>query len=726
VSAVSFRVTTAHASLVLITAALPVAFVGTLKTSDARSEPLAFALPKGRAAVLDALRDGDLVAVRASDSAEADARLAVDTSANTAWSGRAGSKTWTWAASFARPAHLGVIRVLWGKAPTIGVPTVFKWEVVAPRPDGETCDRTPPSAADVWTPLSEADQGAAAGAVSPAQPTRRSWFVDTSACGVRLVVLGTNAGPPVVHDVRAIESARDVLRDGVASDDGASPGSTAADAIDGTYARRWVGARGQGHWTLRVDLAEPAPVDRVRLVLGLDATSVPRSRAGRSYGIAWGPIHYVLETSEDGVRFDRIASEPVRADGTILPLRRRLVSIGEPRPIRALRLAIVGATDGEGRPTPDAVPVIREIAAYRSDDARPILAAPWILSVNANPSGQSRLAPGGELTDDARHAKFLQRRFASLLPALRGDDLYARIRGGQPEAFDGPSNDRAGEALESIEGDDPQLDAALLAKSAPPPIAVLSGSNDWDYASETGPDPAFPQRWHWDPLPGARLGGMGQLARAVRARMSPFLGFCGGAQLLGLLEAELPSHEVSVEDGDLIDEVLSRATGKPIRGFAPPAECERAWPGDPRPARATVAFDPADPLFTDLAGAARRSTTQELPLSHADAVRPDAFLPDGPLRRFEVLATSSFCAPEGVLARTRDTLSATPKWCRTVPQAFRSRDSAWPVIGAQFHAEQRDFAAPAPGDPPESVADPRLFLAAAYELIVDAHLRLAP
>ena len=249
-------------------------------------------------------------------------------------------------------------------------------------------------------------------------------------------------------------------------------------------------------------------------------------------------------------------------------------------------------------------------------------------------------------------------------PALRGDDLYARVRGGQPEAFDAPSNDRAGEALESIEGDDPQLDASLLAKSAPPPIAVLSGSNDWDYASETGPDPAVPQRWHWDPLRGARLGGMGQLARAVRARMSPFLGFCGGAQLLGLLEAEPASHELSVDDEDLIDEVLSRATGKPIRGFAPPAECERAWPGDPRPARATVAFDPADPLFTDLAGAAGRSTTQELPLSHADAVRPDAFSPDGPLRRFEVLATSTFCAPEGVAAQARDALSANPKRAR--------------------------------------------------------------
>ena len=92
--------------------------------------------------------------------------------------------------------------------------------------------------------------------------------------------------------------------------------------------------------------------------------------------------------------------------------------------------------------------------------------------------------------------------------------------------------------LESIEGDDPQLDASLLAKSAPPPITVLSGSNDWDYASETGPDTLFPQRWHWDPLRDARLGGMGQLAQAVRSRVTAFLGFCGGAQLLGLLEAE--------------------------------------------------------------------------------------------------------------------------------------------------------------------------------------------
>jgi hypothetical protein len=389
---------------------------------------------------------------------------------------------------------------------------------------------------------------------------------------------------------------------------------------------------------------------------------------------------------------------------------------------------MVGATGADGRPDPDGVPVVREMSAYRSDDTRRILAAPWILSVNANPSGQLRAAPGGELMDDARHARFLQGRFAPFLPALRADDLYARLLDGHPEGFDASSNDQAGEALESIEGDDPQLDASLLAQSAPPPIVVLSGSNDWDYSSDTGPDPGSPERWHWDPLRDARLGGMGQLARVVRGRMTPFIGFCGGAQLLGLLEAEPLDHK-SVDDEDLIDEVLRRATGKPIRGFAPPTECERAWPGDPRSRRATVAFDREDPLFADLAGPAGRSTTQELPLSHADAVRCEAFLPAGPLRRFEVVATSTFCGPEVVAANPVDGLSATqkgPSWCRTLPQAFRSRDRAWPIIGAQFHAEQRDFPSAAPGDPPESVADPRLFLAAAYELIVDAHLRLAP
>ena len=137
---------------------------------------------------------------------------------------------------------------------------------------------------------------------------------------------------------------------------------------------------------------------------------------------------------------------------------------------------------------------------------------------------------------------------------------------------------------------------------------------------------------------------------------------------------------------------------------------------------------PRDPLFADLPGTGR-STTQALPASHADAVRPDAFLPGGPLARFDVLATSAFCAMRSSLpARATECLRdpSGPGSCDTVPEAFRSNGAGWPIIGAQFHAEQRDFAIPGPGDPPESVADARLFFAAAYEQMVDAYVRLAP
>ena len=110
-------------------------------------------------------------------------------------------------------------------------------------------------------------------------------------------------------------------------------------------------------------------------------------------------------------------------------------------------------------------------------------------------------------------------------------------------------------------------------------------------------------------------------------------------------------------------------------------------------------------------------------------MRADAFLPGAPLQRFEVLATSAFCGPDVVAASPRDGVFPNPSgpgWCDTVPEAFRSRDHAWPVIGTQFHAEQKDFATPGPGDPPESVADARLFFAAAYEEMVDAYVKLAP
>jgi hypothetical protein len=682
-----------------------------------------------RTSVLDALRTPDVLAVRAADPSGDDARLAVDGRDDTAWTGRPGETRWKWSAAFGQPVHVGLLRARFGASSTSGVPTAFHWEVRAAAADARSCPALAATGDEAWVALDGADQSTGFGGDLLAQPTRRSWFVDADACGLRLVVERTNAGPPVVREVQAIEGARDVLRDGEAGDDGAYPGFQAADAIDGTYARRWAGAPGRSRWTLRVVLREPQAIDRVRLVLGFDATSVPRPGSGRSYAVSWAPVRYTLEASEDGRRFFPLASEPLRPDGSVLPLRRRLVTLPEARTVRVLRLVMGGATGASGLPEAGAVPVVRELAAYRGDDARPILAAPWLLSVNANPSAESHLTPGGELTNDAYWAKFLQRRFAPLLPVLRADDRFDRSLGSRGEALDAPPSDQAGEGLESIEGDDPLLDAQLLSQSSPPPIAVLSGSDDWDYAAETGPDPLKPKRWHWDPLRDARAGGMGQLAPAVRQRVAPFLGFCGGAQILGLLEARRGDASSPDDDRRTIDLVLRRISGRPIRGFAPPIDVERAWPGDPHPPRAKIQFLPTEPLFADLAGPQRRSTTQALPESHSDAVRADAFLTGSPLQRFTVLATSAFCGPDVVAASARDGVFPNPSgpgWCDTVPEAFRSRDHAWPVIATQFHAEQKDFATPGPGDPPESVADARLFIAAAYEEMVDAYVKLAP
>jgi hypothetical protein len=714
----------AGATLVSLSVTLPIAL-----THPSPAAAGALVVEHERASVLDALHTPDLLVVRATDPSGDDARLAVDGRDETAWTGRPGETRWAWSAAFGRPVHVGLVRAHFGTSATSGVPTAFHWEAREASPGAASCPALSATSDEGWVALDATEQTANPAGDFLAQPTRRSWFVDAAACGLRLVIDRTNAGPPVVREVQAIEGARDVLREAEASDDGSYPGFPAAGAVDGTYGRRWAGVPGKSRWTLRVVLPEPQPIDRVRLVLGFDATSVPRPGSGRSYAVSWAPVRYDLEASEDGKRFFPIASEPLRPDGSILPLRRRLVTLSEPRTVRVLRLVMTGATGASGLPEAGAVPVVRELAAYRADDSRPILAAPWLLSVNANPSAESHLTPGGELTNDAYWAKFLQRRFATLLPALHADDRFDRSLGNRGEALDAAPSDEAGEMLEAIEGDDPQLDAQLLSQSSPPPIAVLSGSDDWDYAAETGPDPLKPKRWHWDPLRDARAGGMGQLGPAVRQRVAPFLGFCGGAQILGLLEARRGEGSSPEEDRRTIDLVLRRISGRPIRGFAPPIDIERAWPGDPHPPRAKIQFLPADPLFVDLSGTQRRSTTQSLPESHSDSVRADAFLSTAPLSRFSVLATSAFCGLDVVAASARDGVFPNPSgpgWCDTVPEAFRSRDHAWPVIGAQFHAEQKDFATAGPGDPPESVADARLFLAAAYDEMVDAYVKLGP
>ncbi len=646
-------------------------------------------------------------------------RDALEARGETIGAGWSGQQPWRWTATFPNAVHVGLLRARFGVRPTEGVPTKLHWEALAAR-DGQTCPATTAAASrDGGVPVPDTDVSLPPTEASGAQPTRRSWFVDVDACGVRLVVDATNGGPPVLDDVEAIESARDVLRGARASDDGAYPGFTASGAVDGTYARRWAGARGRGSWTLRVDLPRAELLDRVHLVLGFDARTTPRPGAGRSYVVSWAPLRYALEASDDGTHFVPIASEIHRADGAVLPVRRRLVTLASARRVRALRLVMTVATDASGLPGPDGVPVVRELSAYRADDTRPVLQAPWILSVDANPSAQTHLLPGGETGSDAFMAGMLQRRLAAWLPSLRRDDRFGHRVGPAGDPLDVPVRDAAGEALESIEGDDPVLDGQLLSAFDPPPIVVLSGSNDWDFGEQSAPDRANPRRWTWNPLQDASMGGMGALVGAVGERVAPFLGFCGGAQILALLEARSGRADGRC-DQCVIDSVLERTTGSPIRGFAPFQDLERSWPGDRSGLRARVDFLPDDPLFADLAGDAGRASTQSLPEMHADAVRPSAFGGGGPLDRFELLATSTFCPPE---TASQDGGRAT---CGTLAQAFRSRDRAWPVIGVQFHPEQRDFADAAPGDPPESVADARLFLAAAFEQIVDAYVRLAP
>lgn len=703
-----------------------VASLATLALTDVgRASPRALVSARPHGVTLDAMHSTDLLAVRAGTDDGEDAGRAVDGREDTYWMGRAGEQAWRWSATFARPIQLGLVRARLGLTPMSGVPTVFRWEALRPAPGSTSC-RTD-AGAELWTLL---DAPTRADAVTDplARPTRRSFFADVDACELRLTVDRTNAGPPVLREVQTFESARDVLRDATASDDGAFPRFDAAGVVDGTYAGRWAGAPERSRWTLRLDLREATPIDRIRLVLGFDATSVPRPGHGRSYAVAWSPLHYVLEGSEDGVRFFALAGEPQRPDGTVLPLRRRLLTFPGGRRLRALRLVMAGATGASGQPDASAVPVVREISAFRADDPRPILAPPWVLSVNANPSAQTHGLPGGEAANDAYWAKFLQHRFSLVLPEMERDDRYDRSLGARGEPLDAVPRAEAGEVLESIEGDDPVLDASWLSRSSPPPITVLSGSGDWDYAGRTGPDPQRPRHWLWDPLPPPGAGGMGQVAAAVRGRVAPFLGFCGGAQLLALFEAQ---QIEGTPDDDLqtIDSVLRRTSGPPVRGFAPGSDTVRSWPGDASGARTQLRFDGGSPLFADLFQPDARTTSRAFSESHSDAIRPDAFLPGGPLERLALLASSDFCGPRVVTSSARDVARPAPSGgglCATIPEVFRSRDPAWPLIGTQFHPEQRDFASPAPGDPPESVADARLFFAATYEELVDAYLRLAP
>jgi hypothetical protein len=584
--------------------------------------------------------------------------------------------------------HLSAVRARF-RSTLSGVPIRYTWEIRA-------------CGANEFEPIAGAsedlpDEGARA------LPRRRTWFVDAKGCALRLTVLGTNAGVPAIESIEPVEGARDLLRSAIATDDAdrATPTVT-----DGAYETGWTGTPGRGRWTLTLPLPHAERIDRVRLILGSAATSIARAGLGRNYAVARAPLRWSLLASEDGTTFTTVARSGAAQ------VRRPLVRLKGDRAVTALKLVLEGSTDDDGIASPAASPMVREISAYAAGDQRPVVSEPWVLSVNANPAASGHAGPGGELANDAYFAKFLQLRFANLSSAVARDDRYTRMLGSHGELLRVESSPSDGRGVESIEGDDPILDANWLSASWPPPIVVLSGSNDWDYARRTSTTASG--RTRWNPLLSAREGGMGALATAVRDRAAPMIGICGGAQILALLEARQSG------DGDEIDGVLRRNTGRPIRGFAPRSSLIRAWPGESG-GGVPVSFDAHDPLFADI-GARGRTTTHAFPQSHLDLIRPEAFADDAPLARFKILATSLFCSPV-VLASLHSPNGKAH--CARVTEAFRARDGAWPLIGVQFHPEQRDFAVAPGGDPPEAVADARLFLAAAYEEIVDAQLRNA-
>ena len=456
------------------------------------------------------------------------------------------------------------------------------------------------------------------------------------------------------------------------------PGTPADGAIDGTYARRWAGAPG------KIALVAPrrsrpsrSPSTACASSSASTRRASPRPGGGRSYAVAWAPLHYTLEASEDGRHFVAVASEPLRADGSILPLRRRLVTLRR----AAHRARPAPRDDGRhGRERP----ARRGGRARRARDRRvPRRRRPPDPRDAVDPERQRQ--PVGRVAHDARRRDH-QRRVPREVPAGPLREAPARAPSRRPlraiarrATASRSTRPRATRRARSSSRSRATIRCSTRSSSrraARRPSRCSAGRTTGTTRPRPDPDAAHPKRWHWDPLRDARLGGMGQLAAAVRHRVAPFIGFCGGAQILGLLEARRSDATSPEDDRRLIDQVLRRTSGHPIRGFAPPIDVERAWPTDPHPPRAKIQFLPDDPLFADLSGPLHRSTTQALPESHADAIRPDAFLAGGPLARFDVLATSAFCAQDVVAAGPRDGVFPNPSGpgsCDTVPEAFRSR-----------------------------------------------------
>jgi hypothetical protein len=438
------------------------------------------------------------------------------------------------------------------------------------------------------------------------------------------------------------------------------------------------------------------------------------------------PLDYRVSTSHDDdpthlVPLDE--ARPPRSSEGEIPTRRRLIHLGTPRPVKLVRITIPRATGPWGEPEAAiAAPVIREVGLYEASDRRPVITEPLFLSVDANPAGLTERLAGGSSSADGLFARYVYHRLRRIVLGFDADSRW-------PADAARRRDQGTGRFLEAIEGDDPQLARPLLDATHPPPIVMLSGSFDWDYQPETAPSPQKKGHWGWDVLAPARSPdrGMGQLAEAVLDRAAPFIGFCGGAQILALLEALGGRPGIDLET---LDSLILRNENRPIRGLlGKPTPREHAWWYDEPPLdalRPTMIFDPTDPLFNAPLDP-RRDRTRELPSSHGDMLRASLF--GRRLGRLKLVAQSHLCGPEvdpdGPEPTFPDPTDPSRR-CVAVTQAFRSIDPlAYPVVGFQFHPEQRDLMRLAAGSPPEARGDALNAMANAIQLAIDGYLRLA-
>lgn len=667
------------------------------------------------------------------ESPGGEAALAVDGDLGTAWRGSSASLSY-WDLRFARIVHLGLLRFFWGDASNQGVPSSYRVEIQ--RPDREQhCSKDAP-----WELLpgglrEDRDPNTFVHGPQDVHAMHQALFTDEDACALRLRIVAMAEGQsPVLREVKILEGAPSLAREAKIHAEGTwrqgAPFSVTPEAIvDGTYEHFWAGEPGRGKWQITLRLPSPRWVDRIWLALGYDGvTEEIHDRSGRRYAGAYLPLNYTISTAYDNNLEHLIPlheGDAPHNQGRPLPVRRRLIKFLTPRPVQLLQLTITEATGlwGEHKKSLQA-PVVRELRLYDSADRRPVITEPLFLSVNANPSELTAALQGGEANSDGSFARTIYHRLRRVLLGFDADTRW-------PADASRRRNEGTGRFLEVIEGDDPTFSSPLLNAIAPPPILFLSGSFDWDFDTKTRKWKGKRKHWSWDvDAPAGSLDrGMGQLRRVVQKRSTPMVGFCGGAQILALLES-IPAHpEHDLDEQIHLDRVLLRNGNQKIRGVSHQKDpLEVAWWYD-KPERdrqrPEVFFQPSDPLLSGISMMGR-SSSRELPLSHGDMIRGSAF--SGPLRRFLLTGWSHFCRswvdPSGPEPTWPDPHDSSRR-CVLVPQMFRSRSmDGYPIIGFQFHPEQRDLQRFAPNSPQEARGDALNFIANSLSLILDAYERL--